>query len=86
MEPKKQHINWEAILREQIEGAPKIVWNDSKSRTYNIRYKMKPEDVMTFVSGLHDIQQDMVETVVMAKEKQGFPEATAVLKHIMEKK
>ena len=83
---KKEHINWEQILREQIEGAPKIVWNDSKPKTYNIRYKMKPEDIMTFVSGLHDVQQDMIETVVMAKEKQGFPEATAVLKHIMEKK
>ena len=80
---KKEHIDWEKLLREQVEGAPKIVWNDSKQSTYNIRYKMKPEDVMTFVSGLHDVQQDMIETVVIAKEKQGFPEATAVLKHIM---
>ena len=80
---KKEHIDWEKLLREQVEGAPKIVWNDSKSSTYNIRYKMKPQDIMTFVSGLHNVQQDMIETVVIAKEKQGFPEASAVLKHIM---
>jgi len=79
---KREHIDWEKLLREQVEGAPKIVWNDSKSRTYNIRYKMKPEHVMTFVSGLHDVQLDMIETVVIAKEKQGFPEATAVIEHI----
>jgi hypothetical protein len=47
---------------------------------------MKKEDIMTFVSGLHDMQQDMIETVVISKEKQGFPEASAVIKHIMEKK
>jgi hypothetical protein len=43
---------------------------------------MKREDIMTFVSGLHDVQMDMIETVVIAKEKQGFPEASAVIDHI----
>ena len=79
---KKEHINWEKLLREQVESAPKIVYNDNKSKTYSIRYKMKPEDIMTFVSGLHDIQQDMIETTVIAKEKQGFPEANMVIDHI----
>jgi hypothetical protein len=51
-----------------------------------IRMTMKREDIMTFVSGLHDIQMDMIETVVISKERQGFPEASAVIKHIMEKK
>jgi hypothetical protein len=51
-----------------------------------IRMTMKREDIMTFVTGLHDIQMDMIETVVMSKEKQGFPEANALIKHIMEKK
>jgi hypothetical protein len=85
MEPKK-NLDWEKLLREQIAGAPQIVWDDSMPRTYTLRYKMKPEDIMTFVSGLHDVQQDMIETVVISKEKQGFPEATAVIRHIMEKK
>ena len=40
------------------------------------------EDIMTFVSGLHDVQMDMIETVVISKEKQGFPEAQAVIDHI----
>jgi hypothetical protein len=57
-----------------------------KKSLYNIRMTMKREDIMTFVSGLHDIQMDMIETVVVSKERQGFPEASAVIKHIMEKK
>ena len=85
MEPKKD-LDWEKLLREQVASAPKIVWDDSMPRTYTLRYKMKPKDIMTFVSGLHDVQQDMIETTVVMKEKHGFPEATAVLRHIMEKK
>ena len=53
---------------------------------YSIRMIMKKEDIMTFVSGLHDVQMDMIETVVISKEKQGFPEATVVINHIMELK
>ena len=49
---------------------------------YSIRMTMKKEDIMTFVSGLHDIQQDMIETVVVRKEREGFPEARAVIDHI----
>jgi hypothetical protein len=41
---------------------------------------------MTFVSGLHETQMQLIEAVVVSREKQGFPEATAVLKQIMEKK
>jgi hypothetical protein len=57
-----------------------------KKSLYNIKMTMKREDIMTFVSGLHDIQMEMIETVVVSKERQGFPEASAVIKHIMEKK
>jgi hypothetical protein len=57
-----------------------------KKQQYKIAYTMKREDIMTFVSGLHDIQMDMIETVVESKERQGFPEANLVIKHIMEKK
>ena len=38
-----------------------------KKSLYNIQMTMKPEDIMTFVSGLHDIQKDMIETVVVRK-------------------
>ena len=71
---------------------PKVVWYDALKnevekaqveKQYKITYKMKPEDIMTFVSGLHNIQMDMIETVVISKEKQGFPEASVVIKHVM---
>lgn len=74
---------------------PKVVWYDALKnevekaqleKQYKITYKMKKEDIMTFVSGLHNIQMDMIETIVILKEKQGFPEATAVINHIMELK
>ena len=57
-----------------------------KKSLYNIKMVMKPEDIMTFVSGLHEVQADMIECAVIKKEREGFPEATAVIKHIMEKK
>lgn len=54
----------------------------TRAHLYNIRYTMKKEDIMTFVSGLHEIQNDMLEEAVAIKERQGFPEAMAVIKHI----
>jgi hypothetical protein len=59
--------------------------NNSKP-LYSIRYTTKPEDIMTFVSGLHEVQADMIECAVIKKEREGFPEASIVIKHIMEKK
>ena len=53
-----------------------------KKQQYKITYTMSKEDIMTFVSGLHDVQMDMIETVVARKEREGFPEATAVIEHI----
>jgi hypothetical protein len=55
-----------------------------KKKQYKISYRMKKEDIMTFVSGLHDIQMDMIECAVIKKEREGFPEATTLIKHIME--
>ena len=57
-----------------------------KKSLFNIRYTMKPKDIMTFVSGLHQTQQEMIELVMASKEREGFPEASAVIQHIMEKK
>mgnify|MGYP006287344381 CR=1 FL=1 len=47
-----------------------------------IKYVLKKEDIMTFVSGLHELQEDLIEASVRSKEAQGFPEATAVIDHI----
>jgi hypothetical protein len=65
------------VLKKEVEQARK---------EYKLSYKMKPKDIMTFVNGLHNVQLDMIETTVAMKEKQGFPEAMIVIKHIMEKK
>ena len=51
-------------------------------KQYKISYTMSREDIMTFVSGLHEVQADMIECAVIKKEKEGFPEATAVIEHI----
>lgn len=58
----------------------------NKQHLYTIRYTMKPQDLDAFLNGLHQMQMDMIETVVDSKQRQGFPEAQAVLRHIMEKK
>lgn len=79
MEKKTPKFVWYDALKNEVEKA-----QDAKE--YKISYRMKPEDVMTFVSGLHNIQMDMIETVVARKEREGFPEASAVIKHLMEKK
>lgn len=56
---------------------------DTKNKLlYSIRYTLPRKDIMTFASGLHDIQADMIEEVVAQKEREGFPEATAVINHI----
>jgi hypothetical protein len=60
--------------------------NPDKQHLYTIRYTLKREDLTAFVNGLHEMQMDMIETVVASKQRQGFPEATAAIAHIMEKK
>ena len=79
MEKKTPKFVWYDALKNEVEKA-------QSAKEYKISYKMKPEDVMTFVSGLHTVQLDMIETVVASKEHEGFPEATTVIKHIMELK
>lgn len=77
MEKKNPKLDWYYTLKSEVEQARK---------EYKFSYKMKPKDIMTFVSGLHNVQLDMIETTVAMKEKEGFPEANLVIKHIMEKK
>ena len=76
MEKKTPKFVWYDALKNEVEKA-------QAAKEYKISYKMKPEDVMTFVSGLHTVQLDMIETVVAKKEREGFPEASAVIDHIM---
>jgi spermidine synthase len=55
---------------------------DPKEFYSSIRMTLNKKDIMTFVSGLHDLQADMIEELVRRKEAQGFPEATEVINHI----
>jgi hypothetical protein len=61
---------------------------DSKKKDVimTLRQVLTKDQIMSFVSGLHETQRQMIELTVAAKEKQGFPEASAVIRHIMEKK
>jgi hypothetical protein len=61
---------------------------DSKKKDLatTLRQVLTRDQIMSFVSGLHETQRQMIELTVASKEKQGFPEASAVIRHIMEKK
>lgn len=52
----------------------------------NIKMTLTRDQIMTFVGGLHETQMELIEAMVSSRERQGFPEATAIIKHIMEKK
>jgi hypothetical protein len=43
------------------------------------------DQLAAFLSELHKIQHDMIEAVVASKQNQGFPEASLVLRHIMDR-
>lgn len=52
----------------------------------NIRMTLTRDQIMTFVGGLHETQMELIEAVVSSRERQGFPEATAVIRRIMERR
>jgi hypothetical protein len=52
----------------------------------NIKMTLTRDQIMTFVGGLHETQMELIEAMVSSRERQGFPEATAVIKSIMEKR
>ena len=52
----------------------------------NIKMTLTRDQIMTFVGGLHETQMELIEAMVSSRERQGFPEASAVIKHIMERK
>ena len=55
---------------------------DPKQFYDTIRMTLNKKDLMTFVSGLHEVQEAMIEELVSRKEKEGFPEANTVIEHI----
>jgi hypothetical protein len=55
---------------------------DKKKQIYAVRYFLRKEDIMTFVSGLHEIQMDMIDEAV---EKSDYKDAKDIIQRIMEK-
>ena len=61
--------------------------DDRKKYTIaNIKMTLTRDQIMTFVGGLHETQMELIEAMVASRERQGFPEATAIIKSIMEMK
>jgi hypothetical protein len=51
-----------------------------------VRIQIERADIPKFLSMLHETQFNLIEAAVESRERQGFPEANAVIKSIMEKK
>ncbi len=51
-----------------------------------VRIQLGRADIPKFLSMLEETQYELIEAAVESREKQGFPEASMVIKHIMEKK
>jgi hypothetical protein len=60
--------------------------SNKKDIIMSIRQVLTKDQIMSFVAGLDQTQQEMIELAVASKERNGFPEANAVIKHIMDKK
>jgi hypothetical protein len=58
-----------------------------ENKRYNVlRTTLSRDQIGAFVAGLHEIQDNMIESVVATKESQGFPEAQAIIAHVMKLK
>lgn len=60
-------------------------YSKEPKKIMGLKYIMKRKDIMTFVSGLHDMQADMIEELVKREEAKGFPQVLEALKTAMEK-
>jgi hypothetical protein len=54
-------------------------YSKEPKKIMGLKYIMKRKDIMTFVSGLHDLQADMIEELVRREEAKGFPQVQEVL-------
>jgi hypothetical protein len=54
-------------------------YSKEPKKIMGLKYIMKRKDIMTFVSGLHNMQADMIEELVRREEAKGFPQVQEVL-------
>jgi len=47
-----------------------------------LRMTLSPDQITGFVADLHQIQEDMIESVVESKARQNFPEAQAIINYV----
>ena len=56
---------------------------EKKQHLFNsIKMTLRKDQIASFVAGLHEIQEEMLEELVRRSEAKGFPEATQVIDHI----
>lgn len=60
-------------------------YSKEPKKIMGLKYIMKRKDIMSFISGLHNMQADMIEELVQREERKGFPQVQEILKGIMEK-
>lgn len=54
-----------------------------EDKRYNVlKMTLTKDQIMSFVGGLHEMQEELIEVSVKNKERQGFPEATEVINYI----
>ena len=57
--------------------------DNKQFKRYNlVQQTISREQIVDFVNELHRVQHDMIEMLVASKERQGFPEAVTLIKHI----
>jgi hypothetical protein len=60
-----------------------VAMDNEQFKRYNlVRQTISREQIVDFVNELHRVQHDMIEMLVASKERQGFPEAVTLIKHI----
>jgi hypothetical protein len=57
---------------------------EPKNNQFNIRYTISKKDIPDFVNSLHKLQEQYMDLALEKKAEDGYPEASAVIKHIME--
>ena len=53
---------------------------------FKFSYKIDKKDIPDFVNSLHKLQEHYMDAALEEKAREGYPEASAVIKHIMDLK
>jgi hypothetical protein len=56
--------------------------NNSEPLFNNIRYTINKKDIAEFVNSLHTFQEQIMDSVLEQKAREGFPEANEVINYI----